>query len=588
MKHVYYGAEYSEAEIRRDLEFVGATFHQLTEDQLVARTAAQIAEGKIVGWFQGRMEFGPRALGNRSILADPRRRHEGHPQQPHQASRAVPPLLPSVLAECAGEYFETDYASPFMVMAYKIKPSMRAAIPAVVHNDGTGRLQTVEKDVNPLYWKLIRAFGDRTGVPVLLNTSFNENEPIVNTPAQAIDCFLRTRMDVLSIGSYFLLKTENAISACAVPWRPRHKIHAHPTPQSDLLPRRGFYRPTRGRPSRRLGRCRARSYGGRFPPRLRLALACFPPGSPGTMSAFCASLPRRSGKSALWRRAVDFASFLLACMVRLAMLPRFDVVIAMTSPPLIAVLAALFVRIKGGVLVSWIMDLNPDEAIAAGALRRESLIARASRACCDSAWRHRRELWCWISSCAIAWYRQGRSGARVAIVPPWAHSSVVHYDARPRSISSGALLTGKFVVMYSGNHSPCHPLDTVLEAARAMRDPNRMSHSFLSAAAANSARWTSIARLGNVLCLPYQPLEALAGSLSAADLHLVVMGDPFVGIVHPCKIYNILAVGSPCLYIGPRPSHVTELAAIPSARFHILRRHGDVAGVIAHHPPGRG
>jgi carbamoyltransferase len=115
-----------------------------------------------------------------------------------------------VAAESAREYFETDYASPFMVRAYKIKPEMRQTIPAVVHNDGTGRLQTVEKDVNPLYWKLIRSFGDRTGVPVLLNTSFNENEPIVNTPAQAIDCFLRTRMDVLSIGNYLLLKSENA------------------------------------------------------------------------------------------------------------------------------------------------------------------------------------------------------------------------------------------------------------------------------------------------------------------------------------------------------------------------------------------
>jgi len=211
MKHVYYGAQYSEAEIRRDLESVGATFHQLSEDQLVASTAAQIAEGKIAGWFQGRMEFGPRALGNRSILADPRRRSMLDILNSRIKYREpFRPFCPSVLAECAGEYFENDYPSPFMVMAYRIKPRMRASIPAVVHNDGTGRLQTVEKDVNPLYWKLIRAFGDRTGVPVLLNTSFNENEPIVNTPAQAIDCFLRTRMDVLAIGSYFLLKTENA------------------------------------------------------------------------------------------------------------------------------------------------------------------------------------------------------------------------------------------------------------------------------------------------------------------------------------------------------------------------------------------
>jgi carbamoyltransferase len=190
---------------------VGATFHQLSEDQLVARTATEIAEGKIVGWFQGRMEFGPRALGNRSILADPRRRCMLDILNSRIKYREpFRPFCPSVLAECAGEYFENDYPSPFMVMAYRIKPRMRAAIPAVVHNDGTGRLQTVEKDVNPLYWKLIRVFGDRTGVPVLLNTSFNENEPIVNTPAQAIDCFLRTRMDVLAIGSYFLLKTENA------------------------------------------------------------------------------------------------------------------------------------------------------------------------------------------------------------------------------------------------------------------------------------------------------------------------------------------------------------------------------------------
>ena len=119
------------------------------------------------------------------------------------------PFCPSILAERVGEYFETDYPSPFMVQAYKIKPHQRERIPAVTHEDGTGRLQTVEKDVNPLYWSLIKEFDRIAGVPVLINTSFNENEPIVNTPAQAIDCFLRTRMDVLSIGSFLVLKTEN-------------------------------------------------------------------------------------------------------------------------------------------------------------------------------------------------------------------------------------------------------------------------------------------------------------------------------------------------------------------------------------------
>jgi carbamoyltransferase len=120
------------------------------------------------------------------------------------------PFCPSILAEKVGEYFETDYPSPFMVMAYKIKPKQRERIPAVTHGDGTGRLQSVERDVNRLYWKLIHGFEEETGVPVLLNTSFNENEPIVQTPAQAIDCFLRTQMDVLSIGSFLLRKEENS------------------------------------------------------------------------------------------------------------------------------------------------------------------------------------------------------------------------------------------------------------------------------------------------------------------------------------------------------------------------------------------
>src|SRR4029077_6801961 len=117
------------------------------------------------------------------------------------------PFCPSILAEKAGEYFETDYSSPFMVMAYKIKPHQRERIPTVTHQDGTGRLQTVERDVNPLYWNLISNFEKLTGVPVLINTSFNENEPIVASPKQALDCFLRTQMDVLVIGPYLLLKT---------------------------------------------------------------------------------------------------------------------------------------------------------------------------------------------------------------------------------------------------------------------------------------------------------------------------------------------------------------------------------------------
>ena len=211
MKHVYYGSEFSDAEVLRDLEAAGCAYHKLSEEPLITRTADAIAEGSIVGWFQGRAEFGPRALGNRSILADPRRKDMQETLNSRIKYREpFRPFCPSVLTEATGDYFENSYPAPFMVSAYKIKPAMREIIPAVTHRDGTGRLQTVDKNVNPLYWSLIHRFGEATGVPVLLNTSFNENEPIVQTPAQAIDCFLRTRMDVLSIGSFLVLKTENA------------------------------------------------------------------------------------------------------------------------------------------------------------------------------------------------------------------------------------------------------------------------------------------------------------------------------------------------------------------------------------------
>jgi len=211
MRHVYYGPEYSDSEVQHDLDAAGCKYHTVAEEDLIGRTVDAIAQGKIVGWFQGRMEFGPRALGNRSILADPRRKDMKEILNSRIKYREpFRPFCPSILAESADAYFETDYPSPFMVMAYKIKPAQRERIPAVTHGDGTGRLQTVERDVNERYWKLIHKFGEATGVPVLLNTSFNENEPIVQTPAQAIDCFLRTQMDVLSIGGFMLRKEENA------------------------------------------------------------------------------------------------------------------------------------------------------------------------------------------------------------------------------------------------------------------------------------------------------------------------------------------------------------------------------------------
>ncbi|MEZ5353420.1 MAG: carbamoyltransferase C-terminal domain-containing protein [Bryobacteraceae bacterium] len=207
MRHVYYGPEYSDREIAAASHAAGVEFQSLDEESLVDHTARALAAGKVVGWFQGRMEFGPRALGNRSILADPRRADmKDTLNRRIKLREPFRPFCPSVLAEEAAGIFTVGQPSPFMVQAYPIREQYRSSIPAVVHEDGTGRLQTVERDVNPRYWSLIRRFAGLTGVPVLINTSFNENEPIVNTPAQALDCFLRTDMDVLAIGCHLIRK----------------------------------------------------------------------------------------------------------------------------------------------------------------------------------------------------------------------------------------------------------------------------------------------------------------------------------------------------------------------------------------------
>lgn len=199
----YWGPEFSEIEIENILHKRKVKYEKLTEEEIIKRTARDIAEGKIVGWFQGRTEWGPRALGNRSILVDPRRAEMKDILNARIKRReGFRPFAPSILEEHTKEWFEKDYPVPFMEKVYKIKPEKRVLIPAVTHVDGTGRLQTVSREMNPKYYRLIEEFYRLTGVPVVLNTSFNENEPIVNTPEEALECFLRTRMDVLVLGNF--------------------------------------------------------------------------------------------------------------------------------------------------------------------------------------------------------------------------------------------------------------------------------------------------------------------------------------------------------------------------------------------------
>ena len=210
MNHAYLGPEFSEAQIESTLRAAGVKYRCMDREPLLEAVANEMVAGNVVGWFQGRMEWGPRALGNRSIVT-----HPGLPNMKDVLNARIKhrewfrPFAPAILADAQHEYFEHDHPSPYMLHVYKIRPKKRKSLCAVNHVDDTGRLQTVTRDENPLYYDLIKTFGQKTGLPIILNTSFNENEPIVCTPAEAIDCFQRTKMDVLAIGPFLARKTEN-------------------------------------------------------------------------------------------------------------------------------------------------------------------------------------------------------------------------------------------------------------------------------------------------------------------------------------------------------------------------------------------
>jgi carbamoyltransferase len=210
MKNSYLGPEFSDARIESSLKSAGLKYRKLEPGPLLDTVAASIANGDVVGWFQGRMEWGPRALGNRSIVA-----HPGRPDMKDVLNARIKrrewfrPFAPSILQERQADYFEHDHPSPFMLHVYKIRADKRDQLCAVNHVDDTGRLQSVNQEENPLYYDLIRAFERQTGIPVILNTSFNENEPIVCKPEEAIDCFQRTRMDAIAIGPFVALKSQN-------------------------------------------------------------------------------------------------------------------------------------------------------------------------------------------------------------------------------------------------------------------------------------------------------------------------------------------------------------------------------------------
>ncbi len=216
MDHAFWGPQFSNEEINALLEDNAAEIekngcrveHVSNENELCQRTAEAIADGQVIGWFQGRMEWGPRALGNRSIVCDPRRADmKDILNLKIKRRESFRPFAPSILREAVSEWFEEDDDVPFMMKVFQIREEKRDALKAVTHVNGSGRLQSVYQDTNPRYYKLIKAFDKITGVPVVLNTSFNENEPVVCQPKEALDCFLRTKMDLLVMGNWMVRRS---------------------------------------------------------------------------------------------------------------------------------------------------------------------------------------------------------------------------------------------------------------------------------------------------------------------------------------------------------------------------------------------
>ena len=269
------------------------------------------------------------------------------------------------------------------------------------------------------------------------------------------------------------------------------------------------------------------------------------------------------GKNTRWGRSLNFASFLLMCAGRLLITPRQDVVVALTSPPLISWIGSVFTRLKGGRLVFWSMDLNPDEAIAAGWLNKESSTAKFLARLLESSLRRAAAIVALDRFMKERIVAKGLAGEKIEVIPP-ACDDGVHFDQKGREeFRRQHHLDDKFVVMYAGNHSPCHPLDTVLETADALKSHDEILFVFSGGGSQldRVKQFAEARKLRNIRCLPYQPLEKLSSLLSSADLHLVVMGDAFKGIVHPSKIYNVLAIGLPFLFVGPEESHVTDIIA---------------------------
>ena len=288
------------------------------------------------------------------------------------------------------------------------------------------------------------------------------------------------------------------------------------------------------------------------------------------------------GKKTRWRRIADSISFFVSLLLVLLTEPKPDVAVSLTSPPLLPVLVAGVARLRGIRFVYWAMDLNPEEAIALGYLRADSALAGRLLAMAGWAFRQADAVIALDEYMAAHIRRYGVAPPRIVTIPPWAHHPAAISGAAANRFRLRYNLGTAFVVMYSGNHSPCHPLDTLLGAVLELRHEPDIIFCFVGGGngKATVRAFRDEHHLDSIRDLPYQPFDELPCSLSAADLHVVVMGEPFVGIVHPCKIYGVLAVGAPVLFIGPRHSHIGDILSQDARAAGQIVAHGDIAGAV--------
>lgn len=287
------------------------------------------------------------------------------------------------------------------------------------------------------------------------------------------------------------------------------------------------------------------------------------------------------GKRSYLARVVDALTFKLMLIGKLIFSSRYYVVIGMTTPPLIATLGSLFCLFKGGKFVYWVMDLNPDEAVAAGVLKKSSFFTWLLEKISRFTFRHSHLIVALDRFMAKRIEQKGIDPQKIKILPPWAHTDELKYcPPEQNKFRQRHQLHDKFVIMYSGNHSICHPLETLLKAAQILREHPEIVFMFIGGGerVKEVVEFKEKHRLKNIIQLPYQPFSELSYSLSAADVHVATMGNDYVGIVHPSKIYDMLLIGQPFIFIGPKESHVGDL--IREWQIGYMIEHGDVAELV--------